>query len=203
MGAAERPAGCLRTHHQVPRCQEQCFTGTGGRPEMNFENKPIDKDTPSAQDTTPGQKIPPGQDTPPGQDIPSEKNNPPGHDSVIRPAARMELLPEYVFGRLNAEKQRRRAAGIDIIDFGMGNPDMPASSNTVDKIHQVLDDEKAHRYSRAIGIPHLLRAVADHYKSGYGVDLDSETEIITTIGSKEGLSHLSLALLGPGDRCVV
>ena len=121
----------------------------------------------------------------------------------IRPAARMELLPEYVFGRLNAEKQRRRAAGVDIIDFGMGNPDMPASPDAVEKIRQVLDDEKAHRYSRATGIPHLLLAAADHYKSLYGVDLDSETEIISTIGSKEGLSHLSLALLGPGDRCIV
>ncbi len=131
------------------------------------------------------------------------ENKPVDKDNVIRPAARMELLPEYVFGRLNAEKQRRRAEGIDIIDFGMGNPDMPASSDAVDKIRQVLDDEKSHRYSRAIGIPHLLRAVADHYESGYGVELDSETEIITTIGSKEGLSHLSLALLGPGDRCVV
>ena len=121
----------------------------------------------------------------------------------IRPARRMELLPEYVFGRLNAEKQRRRANGVDIIDFGMGNPDMPASSDAVEKIREVLDDEKAHRYSRATGIPHLLRAVADHYRSAYDVELDSETEIISTIGSKEGLSHLSLALLGPGDRCVV
>ncbi len=115
----------------------------------------------------------------------------------------MQLLPEYVFGRLNAEKQRRRSEGIDIIDFGMGNPDMPASRDAIDKIRDVLDDEKAHRYSRAAGIPHLLRAVSDHYKQVYGVDLDSESEIITTIGSKEGLSHLSLALLGPGDICAV
>ncbi len=123
--------------------------------------------------------------------------------AFIRPAQRMEMLPEYVFGRLNAEKQRRRAEGIDIIDFGMGNPDMPASTDAIDKIREVLDDDKAHRYSRATGIPHLLRAVADHYKFAYGVDLDSESEIISTIGSKEGLSHLSLALLGPGDHCVV
>jgi len=122
---------------------------------------------------------------------------------TIRQAGRMDLLPEYVFGRLNAEKQRRRAAGVDIIDFGMGNPDMPASPDAVEKIRQVLDDEKAHRYARATGIPHLLRAVAEHYETLYGVGLDSETEIISTIGSKEGLSHLSLALLGPGDRCVV
>lgn len=115
----------------------------------------------------------------------------------------MGLLPEYVFGRLNAEKQKRRSEGIDIIDFGMGNPDMPASRDAIKKIQEVLEDEKAHRYSRATGIPHLLRAVADHYSSTYGVSLDSETEIISTIGSKEGLSHLSLALLGHGDVCVV
>ena len=115
----------------------------------------------------------------------------------------MGLLPEYVFGRLNAEKQKRRSEGIDIIDFGMGNPDMPASRDAIEKIHEVLEDEKAHRYSRATGIPHLLRAVADHYAGTYDVALDSETEIISTIGSKEGLSHLSLALLGHGDVCAV
>ncbi|MDG5767799.1 aminotransferase class I/II-fold pyridoxal phosphate-dependent enzyme [Balneolales bacterium ANBcel1] len=122
---------------------------------------------------------------------------------VIKPADRMRQLPEYVFGRLNAEKQKRRSEGVDIIDFGMGNPDMPASRDAVEKIREVLEDDKSHRYSRATGIPHLLRAVATHYKSWYNVDLDAETEIISTIGSKEGLSHLSLALLGAGDTCVV
>ena len=121
----------------------------------------------------------------------------------IKPADRMQQLPEYVFGRLNAEKQRRRSEGIDIIDFGMGNPDMPASREAVEKIREVLEDDKAHRYSRATGIPHLLKAVAGHYKDVYGVELDAESEIISTIGSKEGLSHLSLALLGAGDTCVV
>lgn len=145
-----------------------------------------DKTQPSSQQAT-------------GQE-PSERST---GEITIRQAGRMDLLPEYVFGRLNAEKQRRRAAGVDIIDFGMGNPDMPASPDAVEKIRQVLDDEKAHRYARATGIPHLLRAVAEHYETLYGVGLDSETEIISTIGSKEGLSHLSLALLGPGDRCVV
>ncbi len=122
---------------------------------------------------------------------------------VITPAKRMEELPEYVFGRLNAEKQRRRSEGVDIIDFGMGNPDMPASRDAVEKITEVLEDDKSHRYSRAAGIPHLLRAVADHYRNIYDTELDPETEIISTIGSKEGLSHLSLALLGSGDACVV
>jgi alanine-synthesizing transaminase len=123
--------------------------------------------------------------------------------NTIVPASRMQELPDYLFGKLNAEKQRLRSEGKDIIDFGMGNPDMPASREAVEKIHEVVEDEKAHRYSRATGIPHLLRAASDHYKKLYDVDLDSEHEVIATIGSKEGLSHLALALLGPGDYCVV
>jgi alanine-synthesizing transaminase len=121
----------------------------------------------------------------------------------INPSQRMEQLPDYLFGRLNAEKLRRRSAGIDVIDFGMGNPDMPASREAVEKIHEVIEDDKAHRYARPTGIPHLLQAAADHYADLYGVQLDAEEEIVTTIGSKEGLSHLALALLGPGDFCAV
>lgn len=116
----------------------------------------------------------------------------------------MEKLPHYLFGRLNEEKYRRRSRGIDIIDFGMGNPDMPSPAETVQKIHDVVEDEKAHRYTRsATGLPNLLKAVADHYKELYDVDLEPEREVIVTIGSKEGLSHLALALLGPGDVAVV
>jgi alanine-synthesizing transaminase len=115
----------------------------------------------------------------------------------------MQQLPYYLFGKLNAEKQRLREMGKDIIDFGMGNPDMPASREIVEKTHEVIEDDKSHRYSRATGIPHLLRAASDHYKNRYGVELDPETEVIATIGSKEGLSHLALALLGPGDVCAV
>ncbi|MEX1120915.1 MAG: aminotransferase class I/II-fold pyridoxal phosphate-dependent enzyme, partial [Balneolales bacterium] len=124
-------------------------------------------------------------------------------NSFIQPAERMRLLPEYLFGRLNAAKASMRREGRDVIDFGMGNPDQPADDFIVDKMQGVIHDVKAHRYSDAKGIPHLLKAVAHHYKTNYDVDLDRRSEIITTIGSKEGLSHLSLALLGPGDRCLV
>lgn len=124
-------------------------------------------------------------------------------DLPVEPSRRMSELPDYLFGRLNAEKQRRRSEGIDIIDFGMGNPDMPASPETVQKIHDVVEDEKAHRYARATGIPHLLRAVAVHYRDLYDVELASEREVIATIGSKEGLSHLVLALIDEGDLAVV
>lgn len=121
----------------------------------------------------------------------------------IQPATRMTVLPEYVFGRLNALKLRMRKDGRDVIDFGMGNPDAPAIDPIVQKMKVVLEDDKAHRYSVAKGIPHLRRAVSEHYQRYYGVDLDPESEVIATIGSKEGLSHLSLALVGPGDSVLV
>ncbi|MEX0772968.1 MAG: aminotransferase class I/II-fold pyridoxal phosphate-dependent enzyme [Balneolales bacterium] len=121
----------------------------------------------------------------------------------IEPAERMRRLPEYLFARLNAAKAAMRRDGRDVIDFGMGNPDQPADEYIVDKMQAVIHDVKAHRYSDAKGIPHLLKAVAHHYSKYYDVKLDPKSEIIATIGSKEGLSHLSLALLGPGDRCMV
>ncbi len=129
--------------------------------------------------------------------------NPQFKTTSIVPAKRMDQLPDYLFGKLNEEKQRRRREGIDVIDFGMGNPDMPASREAVEKIHQVIEDDKAHRYPNPAGIPNLLKAVADHYDEFYGVDLNYDQEVVATIGSKEGLSHLALAMLGPGDRCVV
>lgn len=121
----------------------------------------------------------------------------------LKPAARMTVLPEYVFGRLNALKLRMRQDGRDIIDFGMGNPDSPAVESIVRKMKVVLEDDKAHRYSVAKGIPHLRRAVVGHYQAYYGVELDPDSDVIATIGSKEGLSHLSLALVGPGDSVLV
>ena len=121
----------------------------------------------------------------------------------LEPAARMRVLPDYVFGRLNAIKLKMRQDGRDVIDFGMGNPDSPTIDPIVRKMKVVLEDHKSHRYSAARGIPHLLKAVAVHYGDYYGADIDPDTQVIATIGSKEGLSHLSLALLGPGDACLV
>lgn len=124
-------------------------------------------------------------------------------DYFIEPAVRMHRLPEYLFGKLNAVKASMRHDGHDVIDLGMGNPDQPTDDYIVDKMQSAIHDVKAHRYSDAKGLPHLLKAVANHYKRYYDVDLKPESQIITTIGSKEGLSHLSLALLGPNDRCLV
>lgn len=122
---------------------------------------------------------------------------------IVRPSRRMQQLPEYLFGRLNSRKLEMRQAGRDVIDFGMGNPDQPADPTIVEKLKDVAEDVKAHRYSVNKGIPHLRQAVADHYKAYYNVELNPTEEIISTIGSKEGVSHLSLALVGDGDRCLV
>ena len=108
-----------------------------------------------------------------------------------------------MFGRLNDLKLKLRRQGADVIDLAMGNPDRPTPSHIVDKLNEVAHDGKAHRYSASRGIPALLRAIGRHYERQYGVHLDPESEIVATIGSKEGLGHLMLALIDPGDLALV
>ena len=122
----------------------------------------------------------------------------------VRPAARLARLPEYVFGRLNALKMARRREGADIIDLGMGNPNDPTPAPIIDKLVEAVRDPRNHRYSvSAAGLFNLKREVARYYKREYDVDVDPETEVICTIGSKEGLSHLALALVEAGDSAIV
>ncbi|MEE8351334.1 MAG: LL-diaminopimelate aminotransferase [Rhodospirillales bacterium] len=109
------------------------------------------------------------------------------------------LLPPYVFAEVNAMKARARADGADIIDFGMGNPDLPTPSHIVEKLVEAVQDPKTHRYSQSRGIPGLRKAVAAYYGRRFGVDVDPETETIVTLGSKEGLANLSSAISNPGD----
>jgi alanine-synthesizing transaminase len=116
---------------------------------------------------------------------------------------RIGRLPPYLFARINKMKYQKRVAGIDIIDLGMGNPTDPTPECVVSKLSEAALDPKNHRYSVSNGIAGLRKEVAKKYKNKYGVDLDPETEVIATIGSKEGFSHLCLALLGPGDTAVV
>jgi alanine-synthesizing transaminase len=116
---------------------------------------------------------------------------------------RIKRLPPYVFAEVNAMKARARASGEDIIDFGMGNPDLPTPPHIVEKLVEVVQDPKTHRYSNPRGIPGLRRAQAGYYKRRFGVDLDPETEICVTIGSKEGLANLAQAITGPGDVILV
>lgn len=116
---------------------------------------------------------------------------------------RIKRLPPYVFNIVNELKAAARARGEDIIDFGMGNPDQPTPQHIVDKLIEVSQRGDTHRYSLSKGIPRLRRAICRWYKDRFNVDLDPESEAIVTIGSKEGLAHLALATLGPGDAVLV
>lgn len=116
---------------------------------------------------------------------------------------RIERLPPYVFNVIGEMRQSARVAGEDVIDFSMGNPDQPTPDHIVKKLVETANREDTHRYSQSKGIPRLRRAMANWYKTRYGVNLDSESEVITTIGSKEGLAHLAMATLGPGDAVLV
>lgn len=116
---------------------------------------------------------------------------------------RIRRLPPYVFAEVNAMKAAARAAGADIIDFGMGNPDLPTPPHIVEKLVETVQDPRTHRYSNSRGIPGLRKALAGYYKTRFGVTLDPETEAIVTIGSKEGLANLAQAITGPGDMILV
>ncbi|MDC3057745.1 alanine transaminase [Litorivicinus sp.] len=116
---------------------------------------------------------------------------------------RIERLPPYVFNVIGEMRQKARAAGEDVIDFSMGNPDQPTPDHIVKKLVETANREDTHRYSQSKGIPRLRRAMANWYRTRYDVSLDAETEVITTIGSKEGLAHLAMATLGPGDIVLV
>ncbi|MCK5621796.1 MAG: aminotransferase class I/II-fold pyridoxal phosphate-dependent enzyme, partial [Alphaproteobacteria bacterium] len=116
---------------------------------------------------------------------------------------RIKRLPPYVFAEVNAMKAAARAAGDDIIDFGMGNPDSPTPKHIVDKLCETVRDPKTHRYSQSRGIPGLRKALAGYYDRRFGVDLDPESEAIVTLGSKEGLANLAMAITSPGDVVLV
>jgi alanine-synthesizing transaminase len=116
---------------------------------------------------------------------------------------RIKRLPPYVFNIVNELKSAARARGEDIIDFGMGNPDQATPQHIVDKLIEASQRPDTHRYSLSKGIPRLRRAITNWYKHRFDVDLDPETEAIVTIGSKEGLAHLALATVGPGDAVLV
>ncbi len=116
---------------------------------------------------------------------------------------RIRRLPPYVFNIVNELKAAARARGEDIIDFGMGNPDQPTPKHIVDKLTEAANRKDTHRYSLSKGIPRLRGAICNWYGRRYAVELDPETEAIVTIGSKEGLAHLALATVGPGDSVLV
>lgn len=116
---------------------------------------------------------------------------------------RIERLPPYVFNIIGDLKQKARAAGEDIIDFGMGNPDQPTPSHIVDKLTETARRGDTHGYSQSKGIPRLRKAICDWYQRRFDVTLNPDSEAIVTLGSKEGLAHLALATTGPGDAILV
>jgi alanine-synthesizing transaminase len=122
---------------------------------------------------------------------------------LIEDFPRIKRLPPYVFNIVNELKAKARARGEDIVDFGMGNPDQATPDHIVHKLIETVQRGNTHRYSLSRGIPRLRRAITRWYQTRFDVDLDPETEAIVTIGSKEGLAHLALAVLGPGDAVLV
>src|SRR2546430_4321183 len=116
---------------------------------------------------------------------------------------RISRLPPYVFEQVNRLKAEARARGEDIIDFGMGNPDMPTPAHIVEKLVETARDPRANRYSASRGIKGLRKAMAAYYKRRFGVTLDPESEIIAALGSKEGFANLAQAITAPGDVVLV
>ncbi len=121
----------------------------------------------------------------------------------IQYARRMEQLPPYLFGMINHMRSEKRLRGDDVIDLGMGNPADPTPEPIVEKLCEVARDPKSHRYPVASGMKNLKREIAKYYQQDFGVELDMDSEVICTIGSKEGISHLCLAIIGPGDTVLV
>ena len=116
---------------------------------------------------------------------------------------RISRLPPYIFEQVNRLKAEARARGEDIIDFGMGNPDMPTPRHIVDKLIETARDPRANRYSASRGIKGLRRAMSGYYRRRFGVELDPEAEIIATLGSKEGFANIAQAITSPGDVVLV
>jgi alanine-synthesizing transaminase len=116
---------------------------------------------------------------------------------------RVQKLPKYVFAMVNELKMKLRREGEDIVDLGMGNPDLPPAPHIIEKLCEVARRDNVHGYSSSRGIPRLRKAICDFYKRNYGVELNPETEAILTIGAKEGYSHLILAMVEPGDSVMV
>jgi alanine-synthesizing transaminase len=127
----------------------------------------------------------------------------PNEPFKITPAERMNRLPAYLFARINSALQAKRRAGEDVIDLGMGNPSEPPHELVIEKLIEAARDPNNHGYSQSIGILNLRREVAGKYLRKYGVRLDPEKEIVVCLGSKEGFSHMCLAMMGPGDTAIV
>ena len=122
---------------------------------------------------------------------------------MVQSFQRIQRLPPYVFEQVNKLKYQARSDGADIIDFGMGNPDLPTPKHIVDKLVETVNNPKTHRYSASKGIPGLRQSQARYYERRFGVKLNPDTEIIATLGSKEGFANMAQAMVNPGDVILV
>src|SRR5215217_1024033 len=116
---------------------------------------------------------------------------------------RIRRLPPYVFAHIDPIKAKARAAGVDVIDLGMGNPDMPTPAHIVEKLQETVKDPRTHRYSSSRGIAGLRKAQASYYGRRFGVKLNPDTQIVATLGSKEGFANMASAITAPGDVVLV
>ncbi len=147
----------------------------------------------------------------PAQPAPEASENDPaetdsldlGEPFLVEPATRVKRLPPYMFGQINKALYQKRRAGADVIDLGMGNPSDPPQDLVIEKLAEAARDPRNHGYSTANGIANLRREVASKYFKKYGVRVDPESELMVCLGSKEGFSHMCLALMGPGDTAIV
>ncbi|HWO70168.1 MAG TPA: LL-diaminopimelate aminotransferase [Actinomycetota bacterium] len=121
----------------------------------------------------------------------------------MRVARRIEALPPYLFAELDRKLEAKRAAGVDVISLGVGDPDLPTPPHIVRAMKEALDDPTTHRYPTYYGTVEFRSAVAEWYRRRFGVELDPETEVVSLIGSKEGLAHLPVAFIDPGDEALV
>lgn len=138
-----------------------------------------------------------------GEHVAAQQTDPSMTASPTDVFYRERRLPPYVFAEVNRMKAASRKAGRDVIDFGMGNPDLPPAQHIIDKLKEVAADPRAHRYSASQGLPSLRRALARYYERRFDVALNPDTEVCVTLGSKEGLANLAQAITAPGDVILV
>jgi LL-diaminopimelate aminotransferase len=121
----------------------------------------------------------------------------------MRIAKRVENLPPYLFAELDKRVSAKRAQGADVISLGVGDPDLPTPAHVVEAMREAVLDASTHQYPSYYGMPELRRAIADYYERRFGVTLDPDTEVLPLIGSKEGIAHIAVAFVDPGDRALV
>lgn len=121
----------------------------------------------------------------------------------MRVAKRLDRLPPYMFAELDRKIEEKRAAGVDVISLGVGDPDMPTPPHVVEALQRAAEDPATHQYPSYFGMPELRRAVAQHYRERFDVELDPDTQVQPLIGSKEGLAHLPIGFVDPGDEALV